>query len=86
MSPDGNCFHRAVAVGLYGSEKRHLYVRNAIVTFVETNLDHFLGSYVDNHEGYAIGITEDLREIRIQEPGDPVCNLPQLAEHFIEIL
>lgn len=33
VSPDGNCLCR-LAVGLYGSEERHLDVHNGIVTFV----------------------------------------------------
>lgn len=43
VAPDGNCLYRAVAVGFYGSEERHLDVRNTVVALVDTNPEDDFG-------------------------------------------
>lgn len=65
VAPDGNCLYRAVAVGFYGSEKKHLDVRSAVVAYVEANSDYFLEFYANNQEGDPNNLIQDLTDMRI---------------------
>ncbi len=38
---DGNCFYRCISVQLYGTEERHLDVRNSVVDHLERHKSEF---------------------------------------------
>lgn len=45
VAADVNCLYRAVAVGLLDTEDKHLDVRNAVLFYVERNMESFREFY-----------------------------------------
>ena len=51
MIGDGNCFFRAVSVGLYGNEEQHIKIREQVVKEIDQNRTRYepLTDNIDRH-------------------------------------